>query len=272
MSQGLKKFKEEISMLGYDLEILKAIPGGEPLPGIEYCGGWADHAQMGISVIGAYDFRLRRYHIFLKDNFQEFQALADQRLVIGFNSESFDDRVCACNGLLIRTKYDILREFYTAKGLNPYPEIFSDEYKGYGLDAIAKANLGLGKTGNGAQAPIDWQRGLRGKVIEYCLFDVHLTRLLLEKVLRGEPLVDPVTGTDVFLRHPRLVEPPLMSYREKIALLKKQGMMGKQIAEFIGRHPRAISAIIKGQEPSNPNVRKKLDQLFLQKTQGAIIL
>ena len=39
----------------YDIEIIKAIPSknGERITGIEYCEGWKDHANMGISVIGA---------------------------------------------------------------------------------------------------------------------------------------------------------------------------------------------------------------------------
>jgi hypothetical protein len=36
----------------YDLEIKNAIPDKSPIPGIEYCGGWNDHGNMGISVIG----------------------------------------------------------------------------------------------------------------------------------------------------------------------------------------------------------------------------
>ena len=44
-------------MLICDIEIVNAIPDrNKPNePGIEYCAGWNDHANMGVSVIGAYD-------------------------------------------------------------------------------------------------------------------------------------------------------------------------------------------------------------------------
>lgn len=55
----------------FDLEIRQAIPdrNGGNEPGIKYCGGWSDHAGMGISVICAYDYSTDRYRTFLKDNF-----------------------------------------------------------------------------------------------------------------------------------------------------------------------------------------------------------
>lgn len=64
-------------LLVYDCEIVKAIPSSKeaPTPGIEYCAGWRDFANMGISVIGAYDYETDRYRVFLEDGFQEFAEL-----------------------------------------------------------------------------------------------------------------------------------------------------------------------------------------------------
>ena len=44
-------------ILVYDLEIVQAIPQRNKAkePDIVYCAGWEDHANMGVSVIGAYD-------------------------------------------------------------------------------------------------------------------------------------------------------------------------------------------------------------------------
>lgn len=46
-----------MSVIVYDIEIIKAIPGrnGEREEGIEYAEGFHDHANLGVSVIGAYD-------------------------------------------------------------------------------------------------------------------------------------------------------------------------------------------------------------------------
>ena len=76
-------------MLVYDLEIVKAIPdkSGACKDGIEYCEGWQDHKNMGISVIGAYDYLEQKYRVFCKDNFAEFQKLVDKsNCLVGFNN------------------------------------------------------------------------------------------------------------------------------------------------------------------------------------------
>lgn len=196
-------------ILVYDLEILKAIPQGEPLPGIKYCAGWDDHVNMGISVIGAMVWEERPFRAsgmqFFSDDHIEFQSLANTcDLIVGFNSESFDDRVCAANGIRIKTDYDILREVYKAKGWDPYPEVFDDKYKGYGLDVICQSTLHAEKTGNGASAPIWWQLGQKEKVVNYCLNDVKLTAQLFERITNNKPLIDPNTGQALYLGNPLL--------------------------------------------------------------------
>ncbi len=50
-------------------------------------------------------------------------------------------------------------------------------------------------------APVDWQRGHHGKVIDYCLNDVKLTRQLFELALAGSRVIHPKGGT-FNLKHP----------------------------------------------------------------------
>jgi hypothetical protein len=157
----------------YDLEIKKAIPpkDGTRIEGIEYCAGWHDHANMGISVLGAATVETGRFSVHLDDNLETFvqQANAHGSLLIGFNNIQFDDRVIAATypewkGRLARIpRYDILREIWIAERL---PAIWKGpEQAGYGLGDMALANLGTGKTGNGALAPVErasagrWRRG-----------------------------------------------------------------------------------------------------------------
>lgn len=189
-------------MICYDLEIEKAIPqkNERRLKKIKYCDGWHDHKGMGISALCAYDFDIDQYYVFLKDNLPDFQELVKQHThIIGFNSESFDDLVCQANSIEITTTFDLLRETYKALDLDPYPEYYTEEYKGYGLDALCQAAFGFGKTGNGENAPIAWQQGKHGQVINYCLNDVKLTKLLMQKVLDNKPFIDPHTGQEIFL-------------------------------------------------------------------------
>jgi hypothetical protein len=90
----------------YDLEVAKAIPptSRRPLePDIEYCRGWDDHPNMGISVLCAYDFANERPYVFCKDNLPAFAYPIDQaEHLVGFNNCRFDNLVIqASSGLVI---------------------------------------------------------------------------------------------------------------------------------------------------------------------------
>jgi RNase_H superfamily len=182
-------------MLIYDLEIIKAIPSKtEPrLDGIEYCDGWHDHAGMGVSVIGCYDYDKDRYRVFMQDNFDEFTALCTNHdWLVDFNGIKFDKLVLAANGIAIPTKikhYDILAEL-RKEGISG------------SLDALASVNCGVFKSGNGALAPILWQHGRIGEVIDYCLNDVRLTKLLMDRILAGQIMFNVKNGARAIVKGP----------------------------------------------------------------------
>lgn len=196
-----------MNTLIYDIEIIKAIPNrsGPRDPKIEYCEGWHDHENMGVSVIGCYDYREDRYRVFCADNFGAFlsRCAIDGTLLVSFNGISFDNRVidaCLKTKIPERICYDLLVEVWAASGLGPkfaYPS-----HAGFGLDAICEANFGTKKTGNGAFAPVLWQRSQIGEVIDYCLNDVRLTKQLFDHVLDGGRLKCPKTGNPLTLRSP----------------------------------------------------------------------
>ncbi len=181
-------------MIIYDCEIIKAIPSKHeaPMAGIEYCAGWHDFENMGISTICAYDYATERHRIFLKDNMHEFQQLVDETdVVVGFNSHRFDDLLPRANGVNVpqAKSYDLLTAIWAGAGLGP--EFSPSTHGGFSLDACCKANFKVGKTGDGALAPILWQKGYPGKVIDYCMMDISLTKKLLETVVAFEEIVDP---------------------------------------------------------------------------------
>ena len=186
----------KLDALIYDIEIIRAIPNrnGERQEGILYCDGWQDHKNMGISVIGCYDYTEQRYRVFCQDNFDKFIDATQGKVLVGFNSIPFDNAVInATMGLEMPENrcYDLLREIWKASGL---PAQFSPKtHGGFGLDAMCETNFGTRKTGNGALAPVLWQQGKIGEVIDYCLNDIALTKQLFEKSLHG-PLVSPKTG------------------------------------------------------------------------------
>jgi len=201
-------------MLIYDIEIKKAIAGKneEVLPDIDYCEGWHDHENMGISCVCAYDYKQDRYRTFFGDNMDIFMSLiVEQRsLIIGFNNIGFDNKVISKTtgydlSRLNNKSYDILREVWISKGYDP-DKFFWKTHGGYGLDDIAKANLpgGIGKTGHGAIAPIDYQKGRWGSLVDYCLADVWLTKKVFDLIMQFGQLLCPKTNEVMKIRKPCL--------------------------------------------------------------------
>lgn len=191
-------------VLVLDCEIEKAILGKNetPIPGINYCQGWRDFQGMGISCIGGWQSWDDRYRVFAKPG-EKFdiqgipsallQSLAHSHYVVTFNGISFDGPLMLEHGVEIPAEkhLDLLVQIWLAHGLEPtfrFPT-----HTGFGLDACCKAN-GIGdKSGHGALAPVDWQRGKYCEVIDYCLNDIWLTKELLERCLRGQ-FISPKTG------------------------------------------------------------------------------
>lgn len=193
------------SILIYDLEIIHAIPpknGGNRIEGIIYCQGWDDHANMGISVIGAYDYQEDRYRVFLKDNFAEFaQLCCNRQLLAGFNNIGFDNKILNADEFIFpmpqieARAYDLCVEIKKAAGVDKYT---SD----YSLEKICQANLKISKSGRWDLAPVLWQRHQRRTVIDYCLEDVWVTRRLMDLVLHEMPIIDPVNGKELWIPKP----------------------------------------------------------------------
>jgi hypothetical protein len=140
------------------------------------------------------------------NNFAEFKAKAEatDTISIGFNNRRFDDQLVKHLGIDIPPwqSWDLLREIWISKGLNP--DSFNPRtHGGFGLDAVAMANGLGGKSGNGALAPVLWQQGKKGAVIDYCLRDVMLTKKCVERAIANQ-LICPVTGETMRLDLGRL--------------------------------------------------------------------
>lgn len=192
-------------MIIYDIETENAILGRNEFakPNIKYCAGFDDFKNMGISVIGVIDLATERTRVYLKDNLAEFAALVQScDCVVGFNNHKFDDKLLAANGVSIPDgkSYDILAEVWRGLGLGM--RYRHETHGGLSLDALVHANFRIRKTGSGALAPIDWQEGRHGKVIDYCLADVELTRRLLDKIIKCGKLKNPKTGEEFAVRKP----------------------------------------------------------------------
>ena len=193
-----------MKILIYDCEIIKAVPidykNEAPIEGIEYCKGWDDHENMGISVIWCYSNWDKEVRAFINEHdfdkamyhwsypLKQFQKMLNEcDVLVGFNNQHFDDNLIKANGFTIPDKvvnYDILVEMWRAVGIEP-PFVFPT-HAGYSLKQTCEANGLPPKTGDGANAAIQWQRGKYQEVIDYCLNDITITTELFRKIISND--------------------------------------------------------------------------------------
>lgn len=199
-------------ILIYDCEIIKAIrdPKKVDLAHTEYCNSWDDYENMGISVIGVnfisedgdsvFNHNVNNNSDLGIKGFQFGLDAAD--VLVGFNNQSFDDKLLKANGFGIPetvVNYDLLAEIWEGAGL--CREFVYPTHAGFGLDAICKAN-GLGeKSGDGANAAILWQKGKHQEVIDYCENDIKLTRKLFDLIQEKGEIKDPREDNFYFKKH-----------------------------------------------------------------------
>ncbi len=136
-------------------------------------GGWDKKREMGMSIGVTYSTALGEYRIYQE---KEVQALVEQLmkadLVVGFNVINFDYEVLAA--------YTVLDLAHTARTLDLLVDIEKTLGHRLGLDAIATATLGIGKTADGLDAIKWWREGRLMEIAEYCCFDVKCTKLVHE--------------------------------------------------------------------------------------------
>jgi hypothetical protein len=183
----------------YDLETRKAIPPKYPIrqwDNVEYCGGWNDFSNMGISCI-AYALIdnerliIERLGVSLWDTIaaNNFLKLATSPTVFmgGFNTRKFDDLLLQANHVQLDSSFDILTLILECAGVSG-TEYWKRGLR-YNLANIAVEN-GLSKTGDGAEAPILYQTGQHTELLKYCLNDALIEAEILIKLLKGD-LLDP---------------------------------------------------------------------------------
>jgi len=163
----------------YDLEIKKPI---------EKCtNGWKSLDEMGISVGCLYDYRSEKYRVFMDDNMEELVNRLNEpdTLIVAFNHINFDNKLIRASGYPLKEdnllrNYDMLQVSRVGAG--------EPRGRGFSLDSHLKTlNLPL-KTANGALAPIWYQEGKIGKVVDYCLNDVMQEKALFEYMYANERL------------------------------------------------------------------------------------
>ena len=131
-------------------------------------GGWQHADKMGVSCAVVCDIKSGEFFEFLEDQIPRLlNFLSEFDLVVGFNIKRFD--------------YFVLSG-YTDMNFNCIPTLdMLEEVKNHlgfrlSLDRLCQATLDAGKKADGLQALKWWKQGRVQDVIEYCKWDVAITR------------------------------------------------------------------------------------------------
>jgi DEAD/DEAH box helicase domain-containing protein len=131
-------------------------------------GGREHMHLLGVTVVGVYDYSSDSYTVYEEKDLGLLQnALINASLIIGFNHIGFDLPILQSYfSIDVKTLpvFDIMVDFYEKMGHR------------VGLDSIAKATLGVGKTGHGLDAIKFYREGRMQELKDYCLNDVKVTK------------------------------------------------------------------------------------------------
>jgi len=143
-------------------------------------GGSGNLAKMGVSVACSYSTASGRYELYGEDELERLVALlckADQ--VVGYNHVHFDYGVLQ--------GYTVLDLEAQTVNLDMMVDLQGHTGRRLGLDKVASATLGAGKTAAGTDALKWWQQykasgdaGILVKIAEYCAYDVKVTKCVHE--------------------------------------------------------------------------------------------
>ncbi len=134
--------------------------------------GGRNYGDLGISVLGYYSYKYDEYACLLEPELSEFEnILIDASLIVGYNINKFDLPVLqpylSLNIASVPT-LDLLEDINNKLGFR------------VGLDSVAQATLGVGKTGHGLDAIEYFKRKQWDKLKSYCLNDVKITRMVYD--------------------------------------------------------------------------------------------
>jgi DEAD/DEAH box helicase domain-containing protein len=181
-----------------DVEIQKTI---EETP-----GGWEATDKLGVAVACVWEFRGERMRVYGPEDVPALRArLLKADRISGFNIWKFDFPVIwgipgteRVKELLPKTD-DILRRIWIELMLDP--DRWTRDHGGWSLDKTAIGTLGVGKIGNGADAPKWFQAGQIQRVVNYCCDDVALERDLTLFIDRYGYVAHSQTHKQLFLSH-----------------------------------------------------------------------
>ena len=183
---------------------------------------WGNPERMGFASAVAYSYDKDKYYFFLHlSGLSKLIELLNKNKVVTFNGIRFDSKVVLGNnrkikasnnrtGIIIAGKgviwleYDVfvqcLKSVYKCKNdITAYKRISPGGLK---LDDIARATINMGKTGNGADAPILYRKKLFDDLLAYNFNDVRITKKLYDFIIKNRYVFDKKKNK---IRIPRIV-------------------------------------------------------------------
>ena len=136
-------------------------------------GSRNNFGELGVSVLGAYLYSSGSYEAFREHELPKFEELLrGARRVIGFNIKHFDYPVIQPHmpslAVAKLPTLDLMEEVARELGFRPK------------LNDLAKATLGVAKSGHGLEALRLYKEGRLEELTRYCLDDVRITKDLYE--------------------------------------------------------------------------------------------
>lgn len=142
--------------------------------------GSNDPKDLDLSIMCIYDTKTNEYESFNIETLPTlWPRLESTDIIVTFNGDHFDLPILNkyYNGDLSKFRHvDLMKEVQKVIG------------RRVGLDNIAQATLGIGKTGNGLEAITWWKNGEVDKIIEYCKADVKVTKDVYEYAFKERQL------------------------------------------------------------------------------------
>ena len=136
-------------------------------------GGWDKKASMGMTVGATYSTGAGRYAVYGEERVHELVAQLQQAdLVVGYNLVNFDYEVLM--------GYTVIDLAHSVPTLDLMTDLEGKIGHRVGLDSVAQATIGCGKTADGLDAIKWWRAGRKLEVARYCCFDVKVTRMVHE--------------------------------------------------------------------------------------------
>lgn len=142
--------------------------------------GTRDPSLLSMSIISIYDTHTDEISSYFEEDLPKLWPIVEQAdALVGFNSDHFD--------------IPILNKYYPGdlsqiKSIDLLASIRESLGRRIGLDAIAEATLGIGKSGHGLQAIEWWNNGELDKLQSYCEQDVKVTKAVFDYALENKHL------------------------------------------------------------------------------------